>query len=551
MSVGDEKRGPLTVGEINAFGLSFALYQTWMYMAVFAAAKTFRPSDAFPFFPGFPVELQPFLTFSFLIASTVCLLCIAVAGKRLDGFMPRRRAVLVATLGCFAGTLLVFLGSPLGIAGAVVGGTLMGVGSSVFLIRWGSAFSSFDFATSVINSAIAFALGFVVAVGLVNWVPSPFAGLLAVLMPVLMAMAFWNRKPTTTTASYDSVKNKYISGYLVRFAVCLVFFGFVMGALRSICGTQLLSFNDAAVELVLGVGCFISVVVLLGAMIATKRETSWDSMFRIISPVVVLGIVGLTLLSGDLIILGCFFASIGYVCLEALLWIFLANMAKSLSGSSVFVFGLGYGILQAFSIAGTAVEGALVRNADALAPEAFGYEMSNMALMLIAVLAFGYAILPRYRELKAVLASMIKDEMPALKDELSVDNEWSISSEAPAAPESEAATIDESELKVAEYTPSSPHEKGSFMRRCDEIVATYLLSEREREVLVFLAKGHNAAFIQDKLCISRSTAKTHINHIYKKLDIHTQQELLNMVEDRKRGPVAEPVARATYSHNGF
>ena len=49
--------------------------------------------------------------------------------------------------------------------------------------------------------------------------------------------------------------------------------------------------------------------------------------------------------------------------------------------------------------------------------------------------------------------------------------------------------------------------------------------------MFLLAKGHNAAFIQDKLCISKSTAKTHINHIYRKLDIHTQQELLNMVED--------------------
>ena len=56
--------------------------------------------------------------------------------------------------------------------------------------------------------------------------------------------------------------------------------------------------------------------------------------------------------------------------------------------------------------------------------------------------------------------------------------------------------------------------------------------------MFLLAKGHNAAFIQDKLCISKSTAKTHINHIYRKLDIHTQQELLNMVEDRN--PDGEP-----------
>jgi len=52
--------------------------------------------------------------------------------------------------------------------------------------------------------------------------------------------------------------------------------------------------------------------------------------------------------------------------------------------------------------------------------------------------------------------------------------------------------------------------------------------------MFLLAKGHNAAFIQDQLCISKSTAKTHINHIYRKLDIHTQQELLSMVEAAKR-----------------
>ncbi|WP_418256191.1 response regulator transcription factor, partial [Gordonibacter urolithinfaciens] len=60
-----------------------------------------------------------------------------------------------------------------------------------------------------------------------------------------------------------------------------------------------------------------------------------------------------------------------------------------------------------------------------------------------------------------------------------------------------------------------------------------LLSRRETEVMFLLAKGHNAAYIQDKLCISKSTAKTHISHIYRKLDIHNQQELLSMVEEAR------------------
>lgn len=46
-----------------------------------------------------------------------------------------------------------------------------------------------------------------------------------------------------------------------------------------------------------------------------------------------------------------------------------------------------------------------------------------------------------------------------------------------------------------------------------------------------LARGHNAAYVQDKLCITQSTAKSHIYNIYRKLDIRTQHELLAMVEE--------------------
>ena len=98
------------------------------------------------------------------------------------------------------------------------------------------------------------------------------------------------------------------------------------------------------------------------------------------------------------------------------------------------------------------------------------------------------------------------------------------------------------ETPAAEET-APRDDKGSFVRRCDQLSDQFGLSAREREVFFLLAKGHNAAYITDKLCVSRSTAKTHINHIYKKMDIHTQQELLTMVEDRTRGPLGADVDR--------
>ena len=72
---------------------------------------------------------------------------------------------------------------------------------------------------------------------------------------------------------------------------------------------------------------------------------------------------------------------------------------------------------------------------------------------------------------------------------------------------------------------------GRFRGKCETVANTFLLSRRETEILFLLAKGHNAAYIQEKLYISEGTAKTHIRHIYRKCDVHNQQDLMRMVED--------------------
>lgn len=66
---------------------------------------------------------------------------------------------------------------------------------------------------------------------------------------------------------------------------------------------------------------------------------------------------------------------------------------------------------------------------------------------------------------------------------------------------------------------------------CDKIARRYLLSPRQAEVLSLLARGRNASYIEDKLCISLSTAKSHISGVYRKLGVHTQQELLAFVQN--------------------
>lgn len=66
-------------------------------------------------------------------------------------------------------------------------------------------------------------------------------------------------------------------------------------------------------------------------------------------------------------------------------------------------------------------------------------------------------------------------------------------------------------------------------RGCQVLAARCGLSERELEVANLLARGRSGPQIQDELSISRNTAKTHVRHIYRKLDVHSQQELIDLV----------------------
>lgn len=65
-------------------------------------------------------------------------------------------------------------------------------------------------------------------------------------------------------------------------------------------------------------------------------------------------------------------------------------------------------------------------------------------------------------------------------------------------------------------------------QRCACLARQYALSPREEEVLVLLVKGLTRQAMCSALCLSEGTVKTHLAHIYGKLDIHSQAELLDI-----------------------
>lgn len=73
--------------------------------------------------------------------------------------------------------------------------------------------------------------------------------------------------------------------------------------------------------------------------------------------------------------------------------------------------------------------------------------------------------------------------------------------------------------------------EASIEARCDELARTYGLTAREREVLGFLAHGHNGVYIGEELVISPNTVRTHIHNIYRKLDVTSREDILRIVRE--------------------
>ena len=73
-----------------------------------------------------------------------------------------------------------------------------------------------------------------------------------------------------------------------------------------------------------------------------------------------------------------------------------------------------------------------------------------------------------------------------------------------------------------------------FRQAIDELAEGHGLSRRETEVFELLAKGRDTSYIQNELCISAGTVSSHRDRIYKKLGVHSKQELIDLVEESRR-----------------
>ena len=163
----------------------------------------------------------------------------------------------------------------------------------------------------------------------------------------------------------------------------------------------------------------------------------------------------------------------------------LANICYRYGVSAIWLFGIERGVRALFMMLGRYVDAGI----DAIAPPSLNGDLVSSGVALLAIIG-GTVILFSERELAS---------------------RWG------------------AKFLYAENGSDPIEKRHALVDRCDAISKEKGLSAREQEVLLLLAQHKTISDIENELIVANGTVKAHIRHIYQKLDIHSREELFEIL----------------------
>lgn len=551
-------------GELGLISLGYGLHQSWVYAVMFAPML----------FTGMHIDVPGAgSSYVYMLSIFVYGLVLVFSGlfdQRLVNVLVTRRFVAASAIIMAVGTLLA-VASPVGTVGFALetaGGILTGIGSAGLLLEWGVQFARRDGKSVVLNTAFALFFAVLFYAAVLHHVPAVVASVVVVLIPLcemlllfrVMPSAFFKRGDTPAFAPFPLEKPHF----LAVFGIPVAAFGFGLAMLRQTSMSEVVPAISPATQVSVVVAAACAALLIMVTAVALGGMKSWKHYFRIIIPVVAVSALFVpSSLSGSLDLSGCVLV-MGYLCFEGVIWSFFGELSGRFRLSPIFVFGIGRGALALVAFVGAFAPVVLDPLFDALSLDELG-----STVVVMSVIAIAYALLPDEREMERLIApcplllAEFEGGMPyavapnpsrgvssGLSDAgVAVANSAERMATASPAPDVQANEAGApassagdpavglrtgsggSGKAMKNEAPADGGRRGWFKANCEIVAERYLLSRREAEVLELLAKGYNSAYIQERLFISEGTVKTHIRHIYRKLDVHTQQELMRLVEE--------------------
>ena len=262
------------------------------------------------------------------------------------------------------------------------------------------------------------------------------------------------------------------------------------------------------------VGCLL---VLLWVLLV-QREGQEDRLFSLVVVFTMTGLLVAPLMLGRDTFVAHTLLFLGSSCFDILLWLVLYGLGVRNLAAMPPVLGMLFGLNALGSLCGGALGTVGVESPD------IGLWQAQAVILGVAAVFFAFMWLC-FRDFSFTQAIRGIET----SEELRVEDAATLSEE-PVALSGKAADIAEKGTSAASSSASSQAKTSRYELVCAHIAKRAGLTPRETEIFELLAHGRNAQYLMDNLHITRNTAKAHISHVYTKLGVHSQQELLSLVE---------------------
>ena len=387
-------------GELSLLSVGYGLHQAWVYATMFGTASVFGPMPCFEGLYGSSVTM-PYLIST--IVYVFAMLLIAATDQRfLKLYTSRKLLCIGAALSCVGSLLLLavpFFGIPLA---ETASGIMTGIGSAILIVYWGTAFARTDSASIVLNTAIAISIAIGLFATVLHYAPFPVSAIAIACVPLLELAILLKKTPQPFHERNEAPVFKPLpinrGRFVMRFGAPVLVLGIALGMLRSNSLQNLVTKTSVGAQpmLLLAAGC--ATVLMLVTIMALGGGDRWSRFFQPLVPFIAVTVFIMPLASTENAVLTSVIMLVGFLCFESLMWIFFADLSQRFRLSPIFVFGLGRTIMAVAIMFGTLVPVGLASYAHLLP---FGEQ--TLVILLLLVIVFAYALLPREREIESII----------------------------------------------------------------------------------------------------------------------------------------------------
>ncbi|MEE0845689.1 MAG: LuxR C-terminal-related transcriptional regulator [Eggerthellaceae bacterium] len=486
-------------GELTSSDVSPIFWRTFAALALVLATSSVMNIAVFPAFDAV-------FTYARDISVLAGSLSVAVIGV-VAMFRPATfgaRAMVVASVS------LLLVGAALLLAGFIlasptllcVGASLAAIGRGITAIAVGLSLSRMNLTQASLCIALAFVAEYVLNV--VTWLmPSSACVACFLAFPLIAIACVWRWAAQVLDLASEGVapaesavtQPRTLLPLGSQLFVCLFLFHLAFGFSLRFGGLESSTLADFA-----GI---VPVAAVALYVLTMHRQFSTDIVARLSVLLVVAGFL-LASVGTPVTDASCAVMLVaGSTSFDMVAWLVLVAVAMRNRHASVTMFAWGHGVGGVGSVVGASF-GVWATDAWSGDGAALSVAAGIAILVIVGYALIGLRTFSFAQAVRSVVAPSAAGDGAVLE-----------------VPEGGKGSSKEAEAPSAEEL---------FERCCIAIGDRYGLSPREREVFAMLARGRDRAYIEKQLTVSRNTVKSHVKHIYAKLDIHSHQDLIDLVE---------------------